>query len=162
MLTYIIIGIVILIIGIILSIIPGHKPNSELNKITEVRTSSVDILLAEIRAQESIEAVIESNESELGSGIYEEYEVTGVHIAHCKNYILKYCEEYDELELMHEKYNKYSEKAISVKHDGEKIGYIREYDVDEVYEIIMNPYTSHIAKIEYDGLYLTVHLALRY
>ena len=178
MLTYIIIGIVILgLIFIIKSNKPNPKPKPEINKKpddyvptselirrTEERIASSKALLAEIRANEGNETILENTESETGTGtgtgIYEEYEVTGVHIASRKNYILNYCAEYDELELKHEKNNKFSDRAIVVKHDGKKIGYIAEYDVEEVHGIIKNPFTSHIAEIEYDGSYLTVRIGL--
>ena len=47
-----------------------------------------------------------------------------------------------------------------MKHDGKKIGYISESDVEEVHGIIKNPFTSHIAEIEYDGSYLTVQIGI--
>lgn len=174
MLTYIIIGIGILgFIFLIKSNKPNPKPKSELNKKpddyvptselirrTEERIASSKALLAEIRANEGNETVLENTESESETGIYEEYEITGVHIASRKNYILNYCAEYDELELKHEKNNKFSDRAIVVKHDGKKIGYISESDVEEVHGIIKNPFTSHIAEIEYDGSYLTVQIGI--
>ena len=174
MLTYIIIGIVILgLIFLIKSNKPNPKPKSELNKKpddyvptselirrTEERIASSKALLAEIRANAGNETVLDNTESESETGIYEEYEITGVHIANRKNYILNYCAEYDELELKHEKNNKFSDRAIVVKHDGKKIGYISESDVEEVHGIIKNPFTSHIAEIEYDGSYLTVQIGI--
>jgi hypothetical protein len=169
MFTYIFISITILVLILILK--PDNKPKSELNKNsedyvptselirrTEERIASSKALIAEIRAKEGNETILENAESETGN--YEEYELTGVHIPNRKNYVLNYCNEYDELELKHEKNNKYSDKAIVVKHNGKKIGYIAEYDVEEVHEIIKNPFTSHIAEIEYDGSYLTVRIAL--
>lgn len=174
MLTYIIIGIVILgLIFIIKSNKPNLKPKSEIKikpddyvptseliRRTEERIASSKALLAEIRANEGNETILENTESESETGIYEEYEVTGVHIASRKNYILNYCAEYDELELKHEKNNKFSDRVIVVKHDGKKIGYIAESDVEEVHGIIKNPFTSHIAEIQYDGSYLTVRIGL--
>lgn len=174
MLTYIIIGIAILIL--VFMIKPKSKPKSDMNpksndyiptpeliKRTEERIASSKALLAKIKANEGTETIIESNETESESySGYKEFEITGVHIPSRKNYILNYCSEYDKLELKHEKNNKYSDQAIVVKHDGKKIGYIAEYDLDEVHEIISKRFTSHITEINYDGSYLTVYLALEY
>lgn len=68
--------------------------------------------------------------------------------------------EYDELELKHEKNNKFSNRAIVVKHEGKKIGYVAESDVEVVHGIIENQFKSHISEIDYDGSYLTVRIEI--
>ena len=137
-----------------------YVPTSELIRRTEERIASSKSLLAEVKANEGNETILENTNSESETGIYEEYEVTGVHIASRKSYIINNCTEYDEIELKHEKNNKFSDRAIVVKHNGKTIGYIAEYDVEEVHGIIKNPFTSHISEIEYDGSYLTVRIGL--
>lgn len=91
---------------------------------------------------------------------YAEFEVTGVHIAGRKNHILNNCAEYDTVTLKHEKNNEYSDRAIVVKHEGRKIGYIAEVDVEEVHEIISEPFDAHISSIDFDGDYLSVTIAI--
>jgi len=92
----------------------------------------------------------------------ESFEVTGVHIVSRKNYIISYCSIFDEVELIHEKNNKYSKRAIAVKHDGRKIGYIPEYNVEEVHKILKKDYEANIEEINYDGSYLSVHALISY
>lgn len=137
-----------------------YVPTSELIKRTEKRIASSKALLAKISANEGNETILDNTDSESETVICKEYEVTGVHISSRKNYIINYCTEYDEIELEHEKYNKFSNRAIVVKHEGKKIGYIAKYDVEEVQGIIKKPFTSHISKIDYDGSYLTVRIEL--
>jgi len=90
------------------------------------------------------------------------FEITGVHIEGRKKYIINYCSIFDEIELIHEPNNKFSKRAIVVKHNGRKIGYIPEYDVEEVHEIIKRPYEANIDEINYYSSYLSVQAMVRF
>lgn len=173
MLSYIFLGTAILILFVLIR--NGRKPKTERNtnpndsvptsefiKRTEERIASSNALLAEIRANEGNDTVNESEEGDLYTGGYGEFELSGVHIPKRKKYILNYCAENDAVELTHEKNNSYSDKAIVVTHNGAEIGYIAAHDLDEVHEIISNPFTSHITAIDFDGSYLAVYIALDY
>lgn len=171
MLTYIFLGIAILIIFILLTPrskpktgrnnkLSDYVPTSDLINQTEERIASSNALLAKTRANEGIDITIGSEEQDFGG--YEEFELTGVHIPKRKKYILKNCAENDVVELRHEKNNTFSDKAIIVTHNGAEIGYIAEHDLHEVHEIISNPFTSHITAIDFDGSFLAVYIALDY
>ena len=139
-----------------------YVPTSELIRRTEENIASTRALLDETRAKEGKEIINQRDKSASDSGGYEEYEITGVHIPSRKNYVLNFCSEYDGLELRHEKNNKFSDRAIAVKHDGKKIGYIAESEVEEIHKIIMNTFKAYIVEIDYDGSCLTVQLAIEY
>lgn len=140
----------------------NYVPTSELIRRTEERIAASKTLLAEIKNNKVDETIIAGAELEVESENHEEYEVTGVHIPNRKNYILNYCAEYDQVDLKHEKNNKYSDRAIVVKHNRKTIGYIAEYDVEVIHEIIAKPYKAIITEIGYDGSFLTVRLTIGY
>ncbi len=87
---------------------------------------------------------------------FKDFEITGVHLPSRKGCIIQYCFKYDEIELKHEKGNKFSNRAILIKNNGFKIGYIPEYQVEEFHKIICNPFTAFISNICFDGSYLVV------
>lgn len=91
-----------------------------------------------------------------------EFEVTGIHIDNRKKYISENCSENDDVKLKHEKNNPYSNRAIVVKHLGKTIGYIAEYDVEEVHEILITEFEAKISEIDFDGNYLTVRINIEH
>lgn len=90
------------------------------------------------------------------------YEVVGVHIAARKNHILYSCKEGDYVELKHEKTNKYSNRAIMVRCNGKKIGYIPEVDLEDAHEILNREVASFIIKISDDYDFLSVYIKVGY
>ena len=91
-----------------------------------------------------------------------EYEVTGVHVENRKKYITENCSEYDEVSLKHEKNNQYSNRAIHIKHHDKIIGYIPEYEVEDVHQILKTDYEAKISEIDFYGGYLTVKINIEY
>jgi len=90
----------------------------------------------------------------------EELEVKGVHIARRKNYILNYCDEYDDVTLFHDKNNKHSDTAVGIRHEGTLIGYLSSTDREDIgFELEME-HRSYITTIDYDGSYLDVHVQI--
>lgn len=90
------------------------------------------------------------------------YQVVGVHIAARKNHILYSCKEGDYVELKHEKTNKYSNRAIMVRCNGKKIGYIPEVDLDDAHEILDSEVASFITKISDEYDFLSVYIKVGY
>lgn len=89
-------------------------------------------------------------------------EVVGVHIPIRKNYILEFCKVGDDVTLEHEKKNKVSNRAILVRHNGKKIGYIREMYVEDIHQYMQGEIRAHILSIELDIKYLTVEITIGY
>lgn len=89
-----------------------------------------------------------------------DFTVTGVHIPIRKNYILESCTIGDKVTLEHEKNNRFSSRAIMVRHYGKKIGYIPEVYLTEVHELLNGHSIVFISEIELDIKYLTVHITI--
>lgn len=108
-------------------------------------------------------AVAEREQKWLEKGLaLKEFPVVGVHIAVRKNHILYSCKEGDYVELKHEKTNKYSNRAIMVRCNDKKIGYIPEIDLDEAHEILDRLVIAFISGISYDYDYINVHIKVCY
>lgn len=103
------------------------------------------------------------DEKESGKEYYvETFELTGVHIPKRKNYLLNYCEEYDQVTLQHEEKNPASKRAIAVKHENKLIGYISEADLDDVHKFLDRISQAFISAIDYDGKRLDVEIEIEY
>lgn len=162
-----ILTIILIGIGILIFFAANSGKKTEVKKPDAFSPSTSELLLrAEIRIQESKKLLkdIRNKYPKVKQNFENEneYEVTGVHIANRKKYIIENCIEYDEVELLHEKKNKYSEKAVAVKHLNKIIGYISESENEEVLEIIEKNYDAKIIEIDYDGGYLTVKIIIEY
>lgn len=101
-----------------------------------------------------------------GAGEYEvgfdEFEVTGVHLPGRKKYILDNCSEEDLVEFIPEKNNPANPLAVAVKHKKKLIGYIADYDLDQVHELMKYEHEGIITSIDYDGDYLEMKVDLQY
>lgn len=109
------------------------------------------------------------HEKDIGASAYdvyyeftEDYEVTGVHIPHRKNYILSNVDIIDSVEIYHQKSNKFSDKAIAVKHGNKVIGYISEIDIEKVWPILEKEHQAFIAAVDYFDNYLAVEITIEY
>ena len=80
------------------------------------------------------------------------FDLTGVHIASRKTYILNNCEIGDEVELIPEPTNEYDSNAIIVKHNNKTIGYVPAVETSEIKPMISNNYFAVITFIDdFDG-----------
>lgn len=93
---------------------------------------------------------------------YSEFEIVGIHVENRKKYITENCSEDDEVILKHEKNNQYSNRAIQIKHLNKIIGYIAEYEVEEVHEILKTKYEAKISEIDFYNGFLTVKINIEY
>jgi hypothetical protein len=148
------------LIGFVLIIVAGladaDKTAAELKKQEDIKNEKARLRLLEIQTQKEEERRLKNfNDSNA-------FEVTGVHISDRKKYITYYCQEYDMVTLTHEKNNTYSNRAIVVKHNNKRIGYISENDLEYVHDIIKNNYEALITSIDFDGSYLNVIINIEY
>ncbi|SDW55169.1 hypothetical protein [Flavobacterium degerlachei] len=155
-----IIIVIILIIGLFIFIIA----NSGEKKVTvkePYANHKYDLQLqkeAEQKKSQNIANPIVNNTFQNNS----EYEIVGIHVENRKKYITANCSEYDEVFLKHEKNNQYSNRAIQIKHLNKIIGYIPEYEVEEVHEILKNEYEAKISEIDFFNGFLTVKINIEY
>lgn len=168
------IGIVILIIIVIFIITSSNKSiskneadsetiNQTESKIdyvkeTEERIASSKKLLSKIRDDKKNEADIKDKDFKNERL----FTITGIHVGGRKNYILDYLTDFDEIKLKHEENNKYSDRAIVVKHGKKKIGYIPEKEVEGIHKILIKPHISRIYEIEERGNFVSVSGCIRY
>ena len=159
---------IILLLVIILIFVAANNGKTETQQKNNLKYDpKLDyVLQTELRIQESKKLLEEIREkypkTENNFGNFSEFEVTGIHIENRKKYILDNCNEYDEVTLKHEKNNKFSNRAIVVKHNNKIIGYIPESEVEEVHEIIKNNFEAKISEIDYDGSFLNIKINIEY
>ena len=91
-----------------------------------------------------------------------DFEVVGIHALNIKTYIINSVILNNPVELIPEPTNTYSKKAIQVKIDGTYLGYISEDDVDEVHEIIKNPYLAWVSYKSFEDDYLTLEIEINH
>lgn len=159
--------VIILVIGLFIFVVVNSGKKEEIRKPNPNSPTTSELLLrTEFRIQESKKLLDEIKtkypKAPQKFGNENEYEVTGVHIPNRKKYILENCSENDEVEIFHEKKNTYSEKAIAIKHFNKIIGYISQYENEEVHEIIEDNYEGKISEIEFENGYLTVKIIIEY
>lgn len=162
-----IITIILILIGIFIFVVVNSGKKAEVKKQDTLSPTASELLLrTEIRIQESKKLLEDIRHNYPKVTQYfeneNEYEVTGVHIANRKKYILENCTEYDEVAVFHEKKNKYSDRAVAVKHLDKIIGYISESEIEEVFEIIEKNHEAKITEIDFDSGYLTVKIVIEY
>ena len=162
-----IITIILILIGIFIFVVANSGKKTDIKKQDTFSPTTSELLLrTEIRIQESKKLLEDiRNKYPKVTQNFEnenEYEVTGVHITNRKKYIIENCTEYDEVVVFHEKKNKYSDKAVAVKHLDKIIGYISESENEEVIEIIQKKYEAKITDIDYDSSYLSVKIVIEY
>jgi|SRR5690606_12682447 len=90
------------------------------------------------------------------------FQVTGVHIANRKSYILNYCEEYSYINFVKEPRNKVDPNAIKIMHENKLIGYVPAYMTSEIHELWDRQMPGIITSIDYDGSFLEVEVDFRY
>ncbi|HNP68233.1 MAG TPA: hypothetical protein PKH16_10035 [Aequorivita sp.] len=91
----------------------------------------------------------------------EDFELAGVHIEPTPRYIINWVKPRHPVTIYHEKDNKYSSRALAVKHEGVHIGYIKEDDIDQVNELLKKPHLILIEKAELQGygyLYVSINI----
>lgn len=87
--------------------------------------------------------------------------IAGVHVASRKKYILDCCSPGNYMWLSHDKKNRYSKKAISIRDwDYTLLGYIPEIYCDDVMPILDKDHQCRISEIKYDGSYLDVYIII--
>jgi len=94
--------------------------------------------------------------------LYETFDVVGVHTSDNKHYILTCCNEMDVVKIRKEPHNRFNPRALAIDHEGYKIGYIRDADLDEVEELIKGSYMAGLKSIDYEDDFLTVTLMIAY
>lgn len=92
----------------------------------------------------------------------ESFDLTGVHIAKRKKYILDNCQEYDDVELFRDVKNSKDPNAIGIKHNGNLIGYFAAYDLEQADEILDLNHKAYISDINYDGNYIDVVIEVEF
>ena len=91
----------------------------------------------------------------------EDFELAGVHIEPNPAYIMQFVKPKHPVKIYNEQDNKYSSRALVILHEGFKIGYIKEDDIDEVNELRKKPHLVLIEKVEWQRsgyLYVSVNI----
>jgi hypothetical protein len=142
-----------LILILILWVLKNQKKNDARadNLASKHDYSSTEILLEKIRSERRANYTSK-----------DEFEVVGVHVQNRKNYIIDTCLEGSEVELVHEKGNRYSKRAVAVRHYDKRIGYIAEEDLDEIHMIISKDFDAYLSTVDFDGAYLKVKITIEY
>ena len=166
----ILIGIVIVVTISIFVIISSNKgvtksetktknePEIDYLKETQERIESSKKLLTKIRDDKKNDA----DSKDLKYKNEKIFTITGIHVGGRKNYILDYLTDFDEINLKHEKNNKYSDRAIVVRHNKKKIGYVPEKEVEGIHKILFKPHISRIYEIEEQGNFVSAYGCIRY
>jgi hypothetical protein len=166
----VIIGIVVVVI-IIIFVITSKKnnitepktdsepePKIDYVKETQKRIDSSKALLSKIRDERKSEA--DSKDTKFKNERL--FTITGIHVGGRKNYILDYLSDFDEINLKHEINNKYSDRAIVVKHGKKKIGYIPEQEVEKMHKLLIKPHVARIYEIKENGNFVSVDGCIRF
>lgn len=89
-------------------------------------------------------------------------EVAGVHISSRKRIIQYHLETHDDIKLVPEPKNPVNNKAIAIKSDRGKIGYVSEDDLELVWDIFDRITEAHVADIDALDEYITVEIDIYY
>ena len=89
------------------------------------------------------------------------FNVKGVHLEHYLYAVLNCCKVHDIVTLVPEPNNTYDSNAVKVECSGWQIGYVPQYETDEVYDILKKDYIAYVEKCETAG-YIKVSVRIKY
>lgn len=88
----------------------------------------------------------------------EDFEVTGIHFN--KEYIIQFLGKNNKLQLLKEPDNPVNSEAIKVMHNDFHIGYVCDYDIDEVNKYLNSDYLVLVNEKYFEGTYITLYMRI--